>query len=885
MKPISARTYLFVVLSILTAIPVLWLGSNEADRYEGEVRAWHDRALESAARDVSWQLAQLVQSRVHDLEALAASVGLSSHVRDPVAMELMMRDWRRTEYFTGMYLADAEGNGVARTVDPEGTVGDVNYADRDYYKELIRTRRTAISRVQQGKVLDAPSVQIAAPIFDRSEKFVGYAEGSVSLQPVAALIERYAAEVSGSRLVIIDGHRRVVADSNAPALALADVSLVPLFSAAPLRPLDTGLDEKGILTRAAAHSVPEPLLDWRAVALEPQAKVEALTRAARRRTQMATLGALLGALLLSAGIAYWAGRRISGMTLAMKALGRGEFNSPSQAPKRWEPRELQDLTREFDAMSDRIRSHSDKLEQLVAERTSQLAGVNARLELLVQALEHAEDGIEVTDMQGVYLYVNPAMERITGYSAKEMLGKTPKLLRSGRLDDAFYQNIADQVTSGNVYKGSFVGRRKDGSFFEQEITIWPVHDQDGVLVHCVGLRRDVTERRKTEHALRVSERMASVGTLAAGAAHEINNPLTYTLLSLSHIERQLTRNESALSTEFFEQVKQATAYAKEGAQRVQAIVRDLRSFSRVDDVTLQRVDPNTALESALRMLAMDLRHRATLEQHSGVVPAVVCNPAQLSQVLLNLLVNALQALEASDPRSNQISVVTSTDEKGNAVIAITDTGRGIEEANLSRIFDPFFTTKPVGEGTGLGLSMCHNLVTNMGGEIQVSSELGKGSTFRVVLPPAAVSAEERPTHRARDSKRAASSRILVIDDDRAVGESLRVTLEHHEVCVAHSAGAGLEQLEAARFDVILCDVMMPGMDGVQFFDHLVARGMGEEHRLVFITGGALTSSARSFLERTDIVHLVKPLDEHTLEDAIARRLAGPESKREAAGQQ
>jgi PAS domain S-box-containing protein len=533
-------------------------------------------------------------------------------------------------------------------------------------------------------------------------------------------------------------------------------------------------------------------------------------------------------------------------------------------------------------MSTRIHSHKDKLEQVVLERTQELAGVNSRLELLVKALEHAEDGIEVTDRFGIYRYVNPAMERITGYSSQEMLGQSPVLLRSGRLDDAFYQNISDQVSAGNVYKGSFVGRRKDGTFFDQEVTIWPVQDHEGQLVHCVALRRDVTERRKTEHALRVSERMASVGTLAAGAAHEINNPLTYTLLSLSHIERQLLRSQRLLPADFLEQVQQATAYAKEGAQRVQAIVRDLRSFSRVDDVTLQRVDPNTALESALRMLAMDLRHRATLQQRTGQVPLIVCNPAQLSQVLLNLLVNALQALDADDPRPKLIEVVTSTDAKGNALIEISDTGRGIEEANLERIFDPFFTTKPVGEGTGLGLSMCHNLVRAMGGEIQVQSELGKGSTFRIVLPPAPAGAEAAPQSSPRDSKFALQSRILVIDDDRAVAEALRLTLERHDVCVAQSAQAALGQLDASSFDVILCDVMMPEMDGVQLHDRLVARGFGEERSLVFITGGALTASARSFLERSDIVHLVKPLDEQTLEDAIARRRAAQSPARTGA---
>jgi len=427
------------------------------------------------------------------------------------------------------------------------------------------------------------------------------------------------------------------------------------------------------------------------------------------------------------------------------------------------------------------------------------------------------------------------------------------------------------VSSGQVYSGELVGRRKDGTLFDQELTVWPIVERSGKTTHFVGLRRDVTERRRTERALRVSERMASVGTLAAGVAHEINNPLTYVLLNLNYLRDQIVEAQGGLHGKA-ERMQLATDRALEGAERVSAIVKDLRLLSRPDDRSIKAIDPCAVLASALRMVGNDIRHRARLIEDIVPVPAVLGNGAQLSQVFLNLLVNALQSLEEAPLGSGEIRVRTGTDERGRVVVEVADTGSGIPPEHLHRIFDPFFTTKPVGLGTGIGLALCHSTIKAMNGEILVESTLGAGSRFRVLLPSAGDVTEVSPAPISSDAVRrtVAPQRVLVLDDDRAVGEALRQGLPQHDVTVVSSAQAGLDAVKGKAFNVILCDVMMPVMTGIDFYEALARIDPSQLNRVVFITGGVLTESARRFLDAHAVPCLEKPVSLEQLEDVVAR---------------
>ncbi len=244
--------------------------------------------------------------------------------------------------------------------------------------------------------------------------------------------------------------------------------------------------------------------------------------------------------------------------------------------------------------------------------------------------------------------------------------------------------------------------------------------------------RDVTERRALQARLQLSDRLASVGTLAAGVAHELNNPLAYISANLGYLAEVLPRVGG--NARLIDEMIQAVVEAREGSERMRDIVRDMKTFSRPDEDQRSPVDLRRVAESALRLAGADIRHRATLVKDLGEVPLVTGNEGRLGQVCINLLVNAAQALPADRFEQNRISISTLTDQEGRAVLEVRDTGSGIAPENLARIFDPFFTTKPVGLGTGLGLSICHTLITAHGGHIEVKSKLGQGTLFRVVLP-------------------------------------------------------------------------------------------------------------------------------------------------------
>jgi PAS domain S-box-containing protein len=869
---------MLAVLSVLTAVPVLWLGNGYAIRTADNDRRAHDQSLVNLAQSVARQTDTMLDGRCRDLEVLAGSVEVLGELDGPRVQALMERHWERAHYYTGTYVADADGNALVRAPvkNPEHPANNpANYRDRDYYRELVRTGRTAISGVQKGRFLHVINIQIATPIHDGHGALAGYAEGSVELDTFAALVRAAAARVPGSRLVVLDGTSRVVADSAPPAGAdLGYLAAAPVFRLAARRQLASAADETGEPMRAAVELGASKLANWRVVAVQSQRTIEHNARRLRNETWLTAGAVWLVTFLAAAAVAARFGRRLVELADTVSAIGQGDFERRADPPGRFEPREFAVLVTQIAGMAERLSRQTRELETVVDERTAELASVNERLTILVNALERADDGIEITDPNARFVYVNPAFQKITGYSASELIGRTPALLRSSAQDQAFYDAMWQRVSSGQVYSGTLVGRRKGGTQFDQELTVWPIFDESGSITHFVGLRRDVTERRRTEQALRVSERMASLGTLAAGVAHEINNPLTYVLINLHYLHDNVTPSRLD-SPAKVDRLRLAATRALEGAERVSAIVKDLRVLSRPDDRTIKLVDPRAVLDSALRMVGNDIRHHAELVENFHAVPSVMANEARLSQVFLNLLVNAVQSLEGALAKPARITVATGTDGAGRAVVEVGDTGCGIPPEHLHRIFDPFFTTKPVGLGTGIGLSLCHSTVKAMQGEIQVESTPGRGSLFRVVLPAANQAESERVAAHVTESVRRtlAPQRVLVMDDDLAVAEALRQALAGHDVTIVGSAEAGLEAAKGTRFTAIFCDVMMPGMTGIDFYERLSVLNPQQLARVVFMTGGVLTEAARRFLDQRSAPCLEKPVSSEQLEAVIAR-LAG-----------
>jgi PAS domain S-box-containing protein len=482
----------------------------------------------------------------------------------------------------------------------------------------------------------------------------------------------------------------------------------------------------------------------------------------------------------------------------------------------------------------------------------------------LELIEKAPDAMGLL-CEDEIVFINRAWTSSLQYERPDVIGRKLEELASpgdtGRLRKFLV------TASSSLISEEFCVLKRDGSSVTWEITPGETLEYDGRIARLV-VARDVTERNRLRAKLLVSERLASIGTLAAGVGHEINNPLTYVLANLDLALSEM-RTDVELSTAKKGELVELVTEALEGAERVRIIVRDLRVFSEAEDRVATAVDLNEVIDLAVKMTAEDTRPRARLVRVPSDVVHVMANEAKLGQVFVNLLRNSAQAIAEGHPEKNEIRIATHLDEAAVRV-EVTDTGSGISPVHLTRIFDPFFTTKPIGEGTGLGLSICHSSIHSFGGDISVASEVGVGTTFAVRL----VRAPEAPPApiRLAPAEMPSGGRILVIDDEVAVGNVLRRSFsEHNVVVVETSAPRALARLEAGEtFDVVLCDLMMPEMTGMELFDRVVLTVPAYAPRFVFMTGGAFTSRATEFLERIPNTRLEKPFDMKTLKPLIGQ---------------
>jgi len=401
--------------------------------------------------------------------------------------------------------------------------------------------------------------------------------------------------------------------------------------------------------------------------------------------------------------------------------------------------------------------------------------------------------------------------------------------------------------------------RPDGGQTWFSTRLGPVK-QRGALSGAVVVSRDVSDKKTTELHLMVADRMASVGTLAAGVAHEINNPLASVIANLDMALQDVMSmaGHATLPPDLSDELQDARV----AADRVREIVRDLKIFSRAEEEKHGPVDLHGVLDSTIRMAWNELRHRAKLVRKFGTVPLVEANESRLGQVFLNLIINAVHALPSGNYEANRITITTSLDGQGRVVVGIADTGSGIPVEVRPRLFTPFFTTKPVGVGTGLGLAISHKIITQLGGTITFETEIGKGTEFKVTLPVAANQSPERGSPRSTSAPAYRRGTILVVDDEEPLAQAMKKYLSiDHDVTAVFSAQAALDLVQAGRrYDVVLCDLMMPQITGMQLYADVVTLDPEQAERMVFLTGGAFTASAREFLDSTQNRRLEKPFD-------------------------
>lgn len=496
-------------------------------------------------------------------------------------------------------------------------------------------------------------------------------------------------------------------------------------------------------------------------------------------------------------------------------------------------------------------------------------------------LDVTHEAIQVQNLEGNILLWNKGAERTYGWTTEEVVGRKA----AGWLykDPAEFEIAQAEIVLKGEWQGEIIKRTRDG----RDLTVasrWTlVRDAGGQPKGVLVIDADITGKKTLETQLMVSDRMASVGTLAAGVAHEINNPLAAVMGNLDYIAESLSRittgdvasmSPGMRDAWIRDEIKTPLDDAMEAAQRVRFIVRDLKIFSRSpNDAERGPVNVETIMESSLRMAWNEIRHRANLVKRYGRVPEVEGNEARLGQVFLNLVVNAAQSLPTGQAEQNEIGVTTRV-EGEHVIIEVSDTGVGIPPQIIGRIFDAFFTTKAVGVGTGLGLAICQRIVTDMSGTLTVESELGKGTTFRVSVPIARKTERDviAPTVQLPVTGR--RGRILVVDDEQLVLRSVRRILsQEHDVLAMVSAEEALVLCAGGeKFDLILCDLMMPDMTGMDFHRELLLVDPEQADRMIFITGGAFTEKARAFLSETPKEHLEKPFYSANLRAIVQRYL-------------
>ncbi len=539
--------------------------------------------------------------------------------------------------------------------------------------------------------------------------------------------------------------------------------------------------------------------------------------------------------------------------------------------------------------------------QDVSEREQARQSLLASEERFRLVFHSTTDGILLVDAATRKLILgNKALCNLIGYTPEELTELSVADIHPPEVMPAIELAFADQAEGRRTFGEAVVVKRRDGTTFHADIAATSmVHDGRRVYVATF---RDVTETRRLQASLAQSDRLASMGTLAAGVAHEINNPLSYVLYNLESLSEDIPRyveqiatargvltghlgqarlidllgsDSAVLDPTVFSEMQDRFKDALEGSHRIKDIARGLSTFSRVDQDKVSPVDLRYPIESAVNIAFNEIRHRAHIVKDYNTDSPVLAGEGRLAQVFLNLLINAAHAIPEGDADHNQIRVTTR--QEGNEILAeVQDTGRGIPRGTLEHIFDPFFTTKPVGLGTGLGLSIAKNIVTGYGGTISATSQVGKGTRFLIRLPlaPSAGSSDVETVISNEPAVTGGGGRVLVIDDEPAIRGVLKRILRRHEVVEAESGEQGQEILSGdQRFDVILCDMMMPNVSGMDVHTWLLEHQPVLARKLVFVTGGTFTANAREYLDTVSNLRIEKPFDTTNLQKIVAERVA------------
>jgi len=434
------------------------------------------------------------------------------------------------------------------------------------------------------------------------------------------------------------------------------------------------------------------------------------------------------------------------------------------------------------------------------------------------AIEQAEESIIITDSEGNIQFVNPAFEKITGYSREEAISQNPRILKSGKHDEAFYKDLWEIITKGKTWTGRLINQKKNGDLYEEDATIAPVLSPQGEIINYIAVKRDVTKEARLERQARQSHKMESIGTLAGGIAHDFNNLLTPIIGYIEMVLYDMPKGSEKRDS--LEEALGASLRAKE-------LVKQILTFSVKKERELAPTVIHTIIKQSLKLVRASLP--ATIEiledidKNSGVIMA---DPVQIDQLIMNMCANAGYAMQDGGGRISIILIPVEVDEKwaesqlglragSYILLSVSDTGVGMSKEIMDRIFEPFFTTKPEGEGSGMGLATAHGIVKAHKGLITVESQPGEGATFNLFFPR--IESQALQENKQELSIPKGDERILLVDDEEVLAKMGKKILErigYHVQAVTRSSKA-LEMFQDSpdAFDLLLTDQTMPGMDG------------------------------------------------------------------------
>jgi PAS domain S-box-containing protein len=507
------------------------------------------------------------------------------------------------------------------------------------------------------------------------------------------------------------------------------------------------------------------------------------------------------------------------------------------------------------------------------------------LQLLGSAVEQSKESILITDAEldlpgPKIIFVNPAFTQMTGYMAEEVIGKTPRILQGPRTDKAVLSRLRKNLERGEVFEGETINYRKDGKEFDLEWQIAPLRNASGKITHFVATQHDITARKKLEEQFRQSQKMEGIGQLAGGVAHDFNN-----ILGVIQMQSDLLKAEGNLSpaqSELAEEIGAST-------QRAAALTRQLLLFSRKETLQLRDLDLNESINDMTKMLRRTIGENVQLQFKFAMQPLFIhADAGMMDQVLMNLAVNARDAM----PRGGRLVIETSTAEFDEAAashstqvqpgkfvcLSVSDTGCGIPPENLQKIFEPFFTTKDVGKGTGLGLATVFGIVQQHNGWINVYSEVGHGTTFRIYIPRLAIIPDQKFVSPTMEPARGGNETILFVEDEPRLRASVRNVLSrlgYHVLEASDGAGA-LEIWKQNRDEIrlLLTDMVMPGgMTGKDLGERLLKEN--PKLKVIYASGYSAEFAGKDFPLKEGVNFLTKPFQASKLAQTIRDSLDTP----------